>query len=114
MATVVDLFQEFNLSCLTVVNAQGQLVGVLSFHDIAGAASEKEMSFLLIARDMAETQVDTVLPTDTLDKALAKMEAAKAGQLPVVAEDGSRKLLGLVAERDVINAYERDLRLKWF
>ncbi len=114
MATVVDLFQRFNLSCLTVVSSQGELVGVISFHDIAGAASEEEMSYLLIARDMADTQVDTVIPTDTLDEALAKMEAEKVGQLPVVAEDGSGKLLGLVLEKDVIATYERELRLRWF
>ncbi len=114
MAAVVELFQRFNLSCLTVVNAQGELVGVISYHDIAGAASEEEMSYLLIARDMAEIQVETVFPTDTLDKALEKMEAEKFGQLPVLAEDGSRKLIGLVLEKDVIAAYERELRLRWF
>lgn len=114
MAAVVELFQRFNLSCLTVVNDQGELVGVISYHDIAGAASEEEMSYLLIARDMAEIQVETVFPTDTLDKALEKMEAEKFGQLPVLAEDGSRKLIGLVLEKDVIAAYERQLRLRWF
>jgi CIC family chloride channel protein len=114
MTTVVDLFRTFNLSCLTVVNAQGELVGVISFHDIAGAASEEDMAYLLIARDMADIQVDTVVPGDTLAKALAKMEAEKVGQLPVVAEDGSGKLLGLILEKDVIAAYERELRLRWF
>jgi CBS domain-containing protein len=114
MATVVDLFRRFNLSCLTVVNAKGKLVGMISFHDIAGAASEEEMSYLLIAKDMADTQVDTVNPSDTLDKALAKMEAEKVGQLPVVAEDSSGKLLGLLLEKDVIDTYERELRLRWF
>jgi CIC family chloride channel protein len=114
MVTVVNLFRTFNLSCLTVVNAHGELVGVISFHDIAGAASEEEMAYLLIARDMADTQVDTVVPGDTLAKALAKMEAEKVGQLPVVAEDGSGKLLGLILEKDVITTYERELRLRWF
>jgi CIC family chloride channel protein len=114
MATVVDLFRRFNLSCLTVVNAKGKLVGMISFHDIAGAASEEEMSYLLIAKDIADTQVDTVNPSDTLDKALAKMEAEKVGQLPVVAEDSSGKLLGLLLEKDVIDTYERELRLRWF
>jgi CBS domain-containing protein len=114
MATVMDLFRKFNLACLTVVNDKGELVGLISFHDIAGAASEEEMSYLLIARDMANTEVDTVVPTDTLDEVLAKMEAEKVGQLPVVAEDGSGKLMGLVLERDVISAYERELRLRWF
>jgi CIC family chloride channel protein len=114
MVTVVDLFRRFNLSCLTVVNDRGELIGMISFHDIAGAASEDEMSFLLIAKDMADTQVDTVHPGDTLDKALAKMEAEKVGQLPVVAEDGSGKLLGLVLEKDVIATYESELRLRWF
>jgi CIC family chloride channel protein len=114
MATVVDLFRTFNLSCLTVVNAHGEFVGVISFHDIAGAASEEEVAYLLIARDMADIQVDTVVPGDTLAKALAKMEAEKVGQLPVVAEDGSGKLLGLILEKDVITTYERELRLRWF
>jgi CIC family chloride channel protein len=113
MVKVVDLFRKFNLSCLSVVNHKGELVGMISFHDIAGAASEEEMSYLLIARDMADTEVDTVVPTDTLDKVLEKMEAEKVGQLPVVAEDGSGKLMGLVVERDVINAYESELRLRW-
>ena len=114
MVTVLDLFRTFNLSCLTVVNVHGKLVGVISFHDIAGAASEEEMAYLLIAGDMADTQVDTVVPGDTLAKALAKMEAEKVGQLPVVAEDGSGKLLGLILEKDVITTYERELRLRWF
>ena len=87
---------------------------MISFHDIDGAASEDEMSYLLIARDMADSQVDTAHPSDTLDGALAKMEAEKVGQLPVVAEDGSGKLLGLVLEKDVIDTYERELRLRWF
>jgi CIC family chloride channel protein len=113
MVKVVDLFRKFNLSCLSVVNHKGELVGMISFHDIAGAASEEEMSYLLIARDMADTKVDTVVPTDTLDKVLEKMEAEKVGQLPMVAEDGSGKLMGLVVERDVINAYESELRLRW-
>jgi CIC family chloride channel protein len=38
MAAVVDLFRKFNLSCLSVVNHKGELVGMISFHDIAGAA----------------------------------------------------------------------------
>jgi CBS domain-containing protein len=114
MVKVADLFRKFNLSCLSVVNHKGELVGMISFHDIAGAALEEEMSYLLIARDLADTLVDTVVPTDTLDKVLEKMEAEKVGQLPVVAEDGSRKFMGLVVEKDVINAYESGLRLRWF
>jgi CIC family chloride channel protein len=114
MVQVVELFQRFNLSCLTVVNAQGELVGVISFHDIAGAASEDEMAYLLIARDIADTEVQTLFPTDNLDTVLEKIEAEKTGQLPVVAEDGSRKLIGMVQEKDVLAAYERQLRLRWF
>jgi CBS domain-containing protein len=72
------------------------------------------MSYLLIARDMATTEVDTVVPTDTLDMVLQKMEAEKVGQIAVVAEDGSGKLVGLVLEKDVLSTYERELRLRWF
>ncbi|MEJ2365677.1 MAG: CBS domain-containing protein [Deltaproteobacteria bacterium] len=110
---VVEFFKKFNLSCLSVVNHKGELVGMITFHDITDAAWEEEMSYLLIARDLADTEVDAVVPTDTLDKVLEKMEEAKVGQLPVLAEDGSRKLIGLVVERDVLNAYESELRQRW-
>ncbi|UCG13228.1 MAG: CBS domain-containing protein, partial [Deltaproteobacteria bacterium] len=113
MATVCDLFQRFNLSCLTVVNSKGKLVGVITFHDIAGAALEEELSFLLIAKDMANTQVEKVMPSDTLNLALAKMEAEKVSELPVVADDGSGRLLGLILEKDVVATYERELRERW-
>jgi CIC family chloride channel protein len=113
MVKVVDLFKKFNLSCLSVVNRTGELVGMISFHDITDVAFEEEMSYLLIARDMADTEVDTVVPTDTLDKVLEKMEAEKVGQFPVVAEEGSRKLIGLVLERDVLKAYDTELRKRW-
>jgi CIC family chloride channel protein len=113
MTMVRELFEQFNLSCVTVVNSRGELVGMISFHDVGGAASREEMSYLLIARDVANPQVQTVKPSDTLHSALAKMEAEKTAQLPVVAEDGSGKLLGLIQEQDVLAAYERELRLRW-
>jgi CIC family chloride channel protein len=113
MAMVRELFERFNLSCVTVVNSKGELVGMISFHDVGGAASEEEMSYLLIARDVANPKVQTVKPSDTLRSALAKMEAEKTAQLPVVAEDGSGRLLGLIQEQDVLATYERELRLRW-
>jgi CIC family chloride channel protein len=113
MAMVRELFERFGLSCLTVVNSRGELVGMISFHDVAGAASREEMSYLLIARDVANPQVQTVKPSDSLHAALAKMEAEKTAELPVVAEDGSGRLLGLIQEKDVLAVYERELALRW-
>jgi len=113
MVKVVEFFKTFNLSCLSVVNQKGELVGMISFHDITDAAWEEEMSYLLIARDLADTEVDAVVPSDTLDKVLEKMEETKVSELPVLAEDGSGKLIGLVVERDVLNAYESEVRQRW-
>jgi CIC family chloride channel protein len=113
MAMVRELFERFSLSCLTVVNSRGELVGMISFHDVAGAASREEMSYLLIARDVANPEVQTVKPSDTLHVALARMEAEKTAELPVVAEDGSGRLLGLIQEKDVLAVYERELALRW-
>ncbi|MBW1980370.1 MAG: chloride channel protein [Deltaproteobacteria bacterium] len=113
MAVVLDLFNKFDLSCLTVVNSKGQLVGVISFHDISGLAAAEEMQQLLIARDLVNPEVARLFPTDSLKTALDKLEREKAAQLPVVSEDGTNKLVGLVQERDVLAAYERELELRW-
>lgn len=113
MDVVVNLFERFNLSCLTVVNSNGQLVGMISFHDVAGPASREEMRYLLIARDLADPEVETVTPSDSLHTALTRMEAEKTSQLPVVAGDGSGKFVGLILEKDVTGFYQREIEQRW-
>ncbi len=47
------------------------------------------------------TNPRTVTPTTPLDKAAQLMREQDVGMLPVVAEDGSNKLVGVVTDRDI-------------
>ena len=93
-----------------VVNQAGELVGILSHADYAGHTLEKELWDLVVVAELATTEVQTVTPGDTLDIALRKISSRDYATLPVVAAQGSRRLVGMISHRDIISVYTRKLR----
>lgn len=55
----------------------------------------------MLARDLMTTNPRTVTPTTPLEEAAQLMREQDVGMLPVVAEDGSNKLVGVVTDRDI-------------
>jgi CIC family chloride channel protein len=82
----------------------GQLVGMVSVSQVLRALDRGERSSK--ATDIMSTRIETVSPEDTAATALKKMMRSKTRQLPVVFEDRPGKVLGIIAERDVLRALE--------
>lgn len=93
-----------------VVNQAGELVGILSHADYTGHTLEKELWDLVVVAELATAEVQTVTPGDTLDIALRKISSRDYATLPVVAAQGSRRLVGVISHRDIISVYSRKLR----
>ncbi|MBU1275897.1 MAG: chloride channel protein [Proteobacteria bacterium] len=93
-----------------VVNQAGELVGILSHADYAGHTFEKELWDLVVVAELATTEVQSVTPGDTLDIALRKISSRDYATLPVVAAQGSRRLVGVISHRDIISVYTSKLR----
>jgi len=68
---------------------------------------EETLKRLVIARDVATTDVTTIRPSDNIQLALQEMGSRGISQLPVVAEDGGRKVIGTLSKKDVLAAYDK-------
>lgn len=109
---VGKLMRDHNVRRLPVVDAKGQVKGIVSDRDVRDASPSKattldmyEMHYLLAeikASSLMTPRPLTVKPTDTVEKAAMLMLDNKIGGLPVVDENGS--LVGIIADHDVFKA----------
>ena len=108
LADIIRAFQEYNTSYLEMVDENGELSGIISFRDIRLVLQEPQMGYLVVAKEVATTHVVTVNPTDDADKALRKMGQTGVSQLPVVDGVNTRKVIGILHEKDITAAYDRE------
>jgi CIC family chloride channel protein len=70
---------------------------------------EKDLLDLVVVKELATTDVTTVYAWENLDEAMRKIGYRNIEQLPVVAQNNSKKLIGLISRRDMVSAYNRAL-----
>ena len=95
------------LTSFPVLNAQNELIGILSFNDYSEAVFDKHLKDLVVARDLATTDLVTISMEDNLWTALEKISAKDFAVLPVVSAQDPNKLEGVVSRRDIIGAYNK-------
>lgn len=108
--TLADLLRTFktrDASYLHVVNDRSELVGIISFRDIRGLLEEQVVMDLIIAKDVATTDLAWVRPDDNIHHALQVMSERGISQLPVVTGTNGKKIVGTLRQKDVIAAYDR-------
>lgn len=109
---VLWTFKTHNAPYLHVVDDDGNLTGIISFRDIRPVLHEEDLLQLVIARDLATTQLATVTMNDTLQDALSKLTDRGVSQLPVLESDKSDKLAGTLTEHALNTAYNQALLRK--
>jgi ABC-type multidrug transport system fused ATPase/permease subunit/CBS domain-containing protein len=102
---VVRRVQESHHHGFPVVNAAGDLVGMITLSDIERAALERKGH--VTAGEICSRRPLVCHPDETLGEALRQWGAQDVGRLPVVARDNPRKLLGILRRADVVGAYSR-------
>jgi CIC family chloride channel protein len=107
LVDVINTLKNKDVSYLHVIDDTGALTGIISFRDIRPVLQEETVKRLIIARDVATTDVVTIRPFDNIQLALREMGGRGISQLPVVAESDNRKVIGTVSKRDVLAAYDK-------
>jgi chloride channel protein, CIC family len=92
-----------------VHDQEGHLLGVIALRDIVRQLGKNNATAGLIAADLLEPDCITVLPQENLNQALRKMDNYHADLLPVVAEEGTSKLVGILTRSDIIHAYNESV-----
>jgi CBS domain-containing protein len=86
--------------CLVVVAGLGKPIAIVTDRDVCMAAYTQGKPLGEIAVSTAASHdVETASPTDSVEKVLARMRAARIRRMPVV--DEHRRLLGIVSTFDI-------------
>ncbi len=96
---------------LPVLNADGDLAGILTVGDIEEwetGHEEPEGRHVTVA-EICTRDVVTTRPDETIGEALRKMGVRDIGRLPVVDPRHPKKLLGILRRTEVVQAYDAAL-----
>ncbi len=87
-----------------------RLRGVITVQDLRLMFLEQEpLTPLVIAQDIADTDVPALTPDDTLDVAMDFFGRKNLDELPVVSHEDRTKIIGTIRQQDVIEAYNREI-----
>jgi len=107
---LMDLISESTFSYFPVVNSKGLLTGIFSLNDLRRIVREEEsLHLLIVAEDIAVKDVITTYPDENLNEVMKKFGRLNIEEIPVMEREGSRKVVGMVRRRDVIEAYNREM-----
>ncbi|PLX70610.1 MAG: chloride channel protein [Denitrovibrio sp.] len=93
-----------------VVKEDGTLVGVLLFEEIREFVFEEGLEDIVVAGEVCEKEVPTILTTNSLADAIESIGFKNVELLPVVDEEDNSKLVGIITRRDIISTYNKVLR----
>ncbi len=102
-----DKISKSKFNSFPVINSENKLAGILSFNDYSEAIFDEDLKFIVVAKDLASSNVVTVSANDNLYTALEKISRYDFSTLPVVSPNDPEQLVGIVSRRDVIGAYEK-------
>ena len=90
-----------------VVGDRGNLVGMVSLQDLERAKARSPLEGKTVADIATTDDLAVIYPHEMMWKALRRLGSRNIGRLPVVEEEGSRKLVGMVRRSDIVRAYTR-------
>jgi len=90
-----------------LVDEKGNLTGILSFFDYRDVVFDENLKDLVVAKEIATTNVVTVSLDDNLYNAMEKITLKDFSILPVVSPSTPSELLGVLTRRDIIGAYNK-------
>ncbi len=108
LSQIIETFKHYNTSYLEMVNENDELTGIISFRDIRLVLQEEQMGHLIVAKEVATSPVVTVTPLEDVETALKKMGQTGVSQLPVVETHNHLRVIGIIHEKDITAAYNRE------
>lgn len=90
-----------------LIDENGSLTGVVSFRDLRPYLMEEGLSDLVRAEDVATSNPVSLTPGETLFDVLIKFGYKNVAILPVVSDPHTRRLIGIIHRKDVLEAYQK-------
>lgn len=93
--------------CVQVVDDEELMVGIVTFEDLKEWLLDPTLDHVVIAAEVANKKVMTVSESDSLLDAVRVLDRETFEQMPVVARDNPRKVLGILARNAVFSTYHK-------
>lgn len=106
---VMAKFLSAPITELYVVDERQRLLGTISLHDIKELIGDRSLDPLLVAHDLMVPRPHAVLADDTLAESTRRFAETGVESLPVIADPHTRRLIGVVTERDLFDLYDREV-----
>jgi CIC family chloride channel protein len=110
LTTVLEHALESEHSDFFVIDGKSHLVGTIHLRQLTRMLVEQDvLRHVIVAGDLVDPRKTTLTESHDLDVALQIFSQSEAEELPVVASDDPRKLVGSVHKQDVIHAYNQEV-----
>jgi len=93
--------------CVQVVDDEGLMIGIVTFADLQNWLIDPALDNIVVAAEVANTDVAVIRESDSLLDAVAILDQATFEQMPVVAADNPRKVLGMLSRNAVFSTYHK-------
>jgi CIC family chloride channel protein len=109
LSKLLDAFVASRRNHLYVVDQAGSFVGAVNLHDVNEALGAADGPGAMLARDVMRSRFETTVPEEGLPRVLERFAAQECERLPVLADTGSRRLVGTISKRDILSVYSLEL-----
>lgn len=93
--------------CVQVVDDNDLMVGIITFADLQEWLLDSTLDQVVVASEIANRKVLTISESDNLLNAVTLLDRVEFEQMPVVAADNPRKVLGILSRNAVFSKYHK-------
>jgi CIC family chloride channel protein len=106
---VLDGFLTENHDSWFVVDDDGALRGAINLHDIKSVLQQQGLRWVVIADDVMQPVDEIVRRRDNLEEAIAILTRSQDPEIPVIEDDESQRLVGVIDRADILALYNREV-----
>ncbi|MDQ7010768.1 MAG: CBS domain-containing protein, partial [Mariprofundaceae bacterium] len=93
--------------CVQVVDDDGNMIGIITFADLQQWLLDPTLDQVVVAGEIANRNVRVIPENGSLLEAIRVFDREGFEQMPVVARDNPRKVLGVLARNAVFSTYHK-------
>ncbi|MDT8375701.1 MAG: chloride channel protein [Mariprofundaceae bacterium] len=101
------VFISLGKGCVQVTDDDGLMVGIVTFEDLKEWLLDPTLDHIVVAAEVANRHVQTVSEKGSLLDVIRVMDREEFEQMPVVAADEPRRVLGILSRNAVFATYHK-------
>ncbi|MDY6844620.1 MAG: CBS domain-containing protein, partial [Thermodesulfobacteriota bacterium] len=107
---ILNLVANTNYFSYPMANNKGELTGIIRLDDMRRVLFEEDVYDLIIAKDIADSDLTAVTPEDKIEDALHKLILKDVAEIPVVQEGNPKKFLTMLSRKDLLAVYDQEIQ----